>query len=294
MSASWELYGTFLEVMKTRSLSAAARSLAVAQPTVRRRIEQLEEALGVVLFTRSTSGLDPTEAALSTLPHVESMAASAHALVRSASAPRDAAQGTVRITASEMMGAEVLPPLLAPLTDRHPKLQVELTLTNRTENLLRRDADLAVRMFAPTQKALVARRAGKIAVGLYAHTSYLANHPAPRAMRDLLQGHVLIGTDRQPGAIQVLQAHGLEVTPASFTFRSDSDLAQYSALRAGLGIGVCQVPLARRSPALQRLLPRFEVELETWVVTHEDLRNVRRVRIMYDHLVKELGAYARA
>jgi DNA-binding transcriptional LysR family regulator len=291
MSASWELYGTFLEVMRTRSLSAAARTLAVAQPTVRRRIAALEEALGVVLFTRATNGLVPTEAALAALPYVESMAATAHALVRSTSAPSGEERGTVRLTASEVVGGEVLPPVLTHLSRQHPGLQVELVLSNRTEDLLRRDADLAVRMVAPTQQALVARKVGEVPLGLFAHETYLASRPPPRRLADLLRGHALVGNDRQAGVREALQGMGLAVTPAHFTFRSDSDLAQLAAVRAGLGIGVCQLPLAGRTPGLRRVLPSLTPTLGVWVVMHEDLRSARRVRRVFEHLVAHLGAY---
>ncbi len=288
---SWELYGTFLAVMREGSLSAAARALAVAQPTARRRIEELERTLGVVLFTRATTGLVPTDAALIIQHHAETMAASASALVRALSASPGDEAGTVRIAASEIIGSEVLPPMLAALAEAAPRLQVELSLSNRNEDLIRRDADVAVRMVAPTQAALVARRVGAIPLGLYASEAYLTQHPAPRSLADLMRGHRLVGADRGRGLITALAAAGIATTPRHFHFRSDNDLAQLAAVRAGLGIGVCQVPLASRTPALHRVLPEVEVPLETWVVMHEDQRQVRRVRVVFEHLVRELGAY---
>ena len=103
---SWDLYGAFLAVMQGGSLSAAARSLGVAQPTVRRQVEQLEQQLGVVLFTRAPNGLVPTELARATLPYAESLAATARALVRSVSGSTAADRGTVRVTCSEVVGVE--------------------------------------------------------------------------------------------------------------------------------------------------------------------------------------------
>lgn len=287
---SWELYGTFLEVMRGGSLSAAARALRLAQPTVRRRIEQLERSLGTVLFTRAQNGLVPTDAALAMLPHAEAMAATAKALARSVSAPAGAERGTVRVTTSEIVGVEVMPPVLEALREAHPRIQIELVLSNRTQDLLRRDADVAVRMVAPTQAALVARKVGVVGLGLFATESYLAKHPPPRSPAQLRE-HALVGADRERRIIDALAAAGIPTTPGDYALRTDSDLAQLAAVRAGVGIGVCQLPIAARSPELRRVLPELAFELEVWVVTHEDLRGVRRVAIVFDHLVDHLRAY---
>lgn len=289
---SWDLYGAFLAVMRTGSLSAAARALGVAQPTVRRQIEQLESQLGVVLFTRAPNGLVPTELARATLPYAESIAASARALVRAVSSPTDADRGTVRVTCSEIVGAEVLPPMLAPLLVAHPRLQIELVATNRTEDLLRRDADVAVRMTEPTQAGLVRRCAGRVEIGLFATKEYLAARAAPTSLAELVPDHVLIGADSSRAMIDALAAAGLVTTPRHYAFRSDSDLAQLAAVRAGLGIGVCQVPLSRCPVPLVRVLPALAYHLDIWVVMHEDLRAVRRVRLVFEHLIAQLGAYA--
>lgn len=288
---SWELYETFMTVMRTGSLSAAARSLGVAQPTVRRRVEALESALGAVLFTRATNGLVPTDTGRATLPHAEAMYASARALLRTASGPLEGERGTVRITASEIIGLEVLPGTFAALRAAAPGLELELALSNRLDDLLRRDADVAVRMTEPTQAALTARRVGVIPVGLFARADYLARHGTPTKPAELLDGHTLIGADRDRGFVSAVASLGLPVTARSFAIRTDSDGAQLAAVRAGLGIGVAQLPLAARSPELLRVLPRVEFPLETWVVMHEDQRDVRRVRRVFDHLVRALGDY---
>ncbi|WP_437732703.1 LysR family transcriptional regulator [Sorangium sp. So ce1335] len=289
---SWDLYGAFLAVMRTGSLSAAARALDVAQPTVRRQIEQLESQLGVVLFTRAPNGLVPTELALATLPYAESIAASARALVRAVSSPTEADRGTVRVTCSEVVGAEVLPPMLAALRVAHPRLQIELVATNRTEDLLRRDADVAVRMAEPTQAGLVRRCAGRVELGLFATRAYLAAHAAPTSLAGLVPDHALVGADGSRAIIDALAAAGLVTTPRDYAFRSDSDVAKLAAVRAGLGIGVCQLPLSRRPVPLVRVLPALAFHLDVWVVMHEDLRAVRRVRLVFELLVAQLGAYA--
>ncbi len=286
----WDLFETFLAVMEGGSLSAASRTLKTAQPTIRRRIAALEEALQATLFTRATNGLVPTEAAHTTLVHARSMAAAAQAMVRSTSGASSEPRGTVRIAASEVVGTEVLPPMLAPLLERWPELQVELVVSNKVEDLLRRDADVAVRMGRPTQAALVAKRVGAVPVALYAHRRYLAKHGTPKRMTDLA-GHRLIGGDRQRPLQEALDASGAKTSVKNFVLRSDDDVVQLSALRSGLGIGVAQVPLAARWPEVERVLPKFSVPLETWVVMHEDLRAVRRVRLVFEHLLTSMSAY---
>ncbi len=291
---SWDLLGAFLAVMRTGSLSGASRSLGVAQPTVRRQIEKLEEVLGAVLFTRSQAGLVPTDTALATMPYAESMAGVADALVRSATAPSDGERGTVRVTCSDIVACGVMPPILASLGRVHPHLQIELSASNVNEDLLRRDADVAIRMAQPTQGALVAKRVGIVKLGVFAAESYLADHPAPRSVADLLDGHALIGKDRDTSFFTKLAASGLALKKKDFALRTDNDAAYLAALRAGVGIGICQVPLAVGPPPLRRLLPKASFELPVWVVTHEDLRTSRRVSIVFDHLVTSLGKYIRS
>jgi DNA-binding transcriptional LysR family regulator len=288
---SWDLLAAFVSAMRTGSLSGASRELGVAQPTVRRQIESLEEKLGVVLFTRSPSGLLPTEAAKATMPFAEAMAQAAHGLVRAASAPTDRVAGTVRITASEVVGIEVLPPILTDLRRAHPDLQVELSPTNANEDLLRQGADIAVRMAQPTQGALVAKRVGVVEIGLFASEAYLELHPAPRSAKDLAKGHSLVGRDRDAAFYAALAAAGLPLGRKDFALRTDSDVAALAAVRAGLGIGLCQVPLAARPPRLKRVLAGVRAELPVWVVAHENLRGVQRVSVAFDHLVGALSAY---
>lgn len=290
---SWDLYGAFLAVMQHRSLSGASRALGVAQPTVRRQIESLEAQLGVSLFTRSPNGLLPTELAKATVPHAEAIAASARAFVRAASAPADREAGTVRVTSSEMVGAEVLPAILARLSIKHPQIQIELVLDDRNQDLLRREADVAVRMIAPTQKGLVQRRAGTIELGFFASEAYVTRRGVPEKASALSE-HALIGPDRSRAMLDGLGRAGLALGPRDFVLRTDSTIAQLAAVRAGVGIGVAQLPLARAPVPLVRVLPRVRFTLDAWVVTHEDLKGLARVRVVIDHLARELGVYARS
>ncbi len=289
-SVSWDHYRAFLAVADTGSLSSAARQIGQTQPTLGRQIDALERSLGLSLFVRSPAGLTLTEAGQDLLPDARGMAAAADALLRSASAGRDETAGVVRITASEIVGGAVLPPVVAALQARHPGLVVELALTNRSEDLLRRDADIAVRMVRPDQNAVMARQIGRVALGLYAHESYLARCGTPRTPAELSE-HTVIGFDRNPAAARAL-AVGPGWDRHLFRFRTDSDLAQLAMLRAGGGIGVCQVPLARQWPELRPVCPEaVRFHLDVWLAMHEDQRRNRRVRATFDHLAVALRAY---
>lgn len=289
----WELYRTFLEVVRDGSLSGAARKLDLTQPTVGRHIDALEASLHLSLFSRSPQGLKATPAALELVGHAEAMAAASAALQRTASGGASADRGTVRLTASEMVGCEVLPPILARFRNAHPGITLELALTNRNEDLLRREADIAVRMVRPRQKSLVARRIGKSPVGLFAHPRYVEQYGLPKTVADL-KTHCLIGFDRDPQPFRSLGTMPQPIRREMFGFRSDSDLAQFSALKSGVGIGGCQYGIARRYPELVPVLTRMiRFELDVWVVMHEDMRSTGRVRLLFDHLATELTAFLR-
>ncbi|HEY8877217.1 MAG TPA: LysR family transcriptional regulator [Roseateles sp.] len=290
----WELLHTLLGVLREGSLSGAARALGLTQPTVGRHVAALEAALGQPLFTRSPTGLLPTEAALALRGHAEQMETAAAALQRAASARGADAGGTVRVTASEVIGVEVLPPMLAALRERHPGVVVELALSNRLQDLLRREADIAVRMTPPEQDQLIARRVGAVDIGLHALPAYLDRHGRPSSLADM-QGHTLIGFDTVTPFIRAGAKRLGGISRESFALRCDSDLAQLALIRAGAGIGVCQLPLARREPLLERVVPdQFAWPLETWVAMHEDLRQNAACRIVFDALVDGLTHYARA
>ncbi len=287
----WSLYRSFLAVLREKSLSAAARALNLTQPTLARHIDALEAALGFELFTRSQQGLLPTEAALELAPLAESLAANAMAILRTASGLGRAVKGTVRVSASEIVGAEILPPILAGLRRRHPALEFELVLSNAVDNLLRRDADIAVRMVEPAQEALVVRRLGSVTLGLHAHRDYLAHAGTPSAFADLA-GHSLIGFDRETPALRALRGRVPGADRLHYCLRADSDVAQWRAIETGFGIGICQTGLARRNPNLVHLLPdAFALKLGVWLAMHENLRATPRCRAVFDGLAAGLLAY---
>jgi DNA-binding transcriptional LysR family regulator len=288
----WDALRTFLEVARDLSLTGAARRLGLTQPTVGRHIDALEEALGVTLFTRSPRGLNPTPATIALAPHAEAMAVAAAALARSASSEAAIDRGVVRVTASEIVGAEVLPPIFAAFRARNPGVAVELAVTNRTEDLSRGDADIAVRMVRPTQSGLVARRIGLTRIRLYAHRDYLARFGEPRSLADL-KHHCFIGFDRDNRTFRSAGSFAKSLTREDFGFRCDSDVAQLAALRAGVGIGGCQEAIARRTPELVPVLSAFQPTLEVWLVMHRDLKAARRVRLLFDWLALGLSDYVK-
>ncbi|MDL2405129.1 LysR family transcriptional regulator [Rhizobium calliandrae] len=290
---SWDFYRTFLAVLHHGSLSAAARDLGLTQPTIGRHIDALEQAVGSELFTRSQQGLLPTDAALALRPYAETLASTTAALLRAASGARDSISGTVRISASEVIGTEVLPPILADLQATHPDLTIELSASDNVEDLLQREADIAVRMVAPAQDALLARRIGIIPLGFFAHRNYLERYGEPKNISDLRR-HKLIGFDRQTAFIRAMLKRYPMFEDISFAFKSDHSIVHHNALRAGIGIGFYQVPLAKRDEDLVRLLPEIEISLDTWVAMHENLKTSPRCRVTFDALVTGLLDYVKA
>ena len=285
----WELWRSFLTVLEQGTLSRAARLSGLTQPTLGRHIDELEGALGLSLFTRSPRGLAPTDAAFELRPHAQAMATAAGALRRAASGSASEAKGVVRVTAAEIVGVEVLPPILTAFRETYPGIAIELAATNVTQDLLQREADIAVRMVKPTQTALVARKVRKVRFGLYAHRDYLKHHGTPHTMEDL-RHHTLIGFDKGAIAIKALREVPSPVSREAFAFRSDSALAQQAMVRCGFGIGRGADVAVRSDPNIIPVLAdKYGIEVDMWVVMHEDARNSRRMRLMFDHLVNSLS-----
>lgn len=284
----WALYRTLLAVLDEGSLSGAARQLAITQPTVARHIDALEATLGTDLFIRSQRGLEPTDLARTLRPHAEVMAIAAATLLRTASGAPGAVEGTVRISASEVIGVEYLPLILAQLRREHPALVIELALSDRVDDLLGRAVDIAVRMTDPKQGALLARRLPPVELGFHAHVDYLERVGMPTAVADLSR-HDVIGYDAETPALRAMATRLAPLDRRGFALLADSNLAQFAAIRAGFGIGICQVAVARRNPTLVRVLPDIALHLPLWIVMHEDLKTSARYRIVFDALAVGLS-----
>jgi DNA-binding transcriptional LysR family regulator len=285
----WSLWRSFGAVVAHGSLSAAARALGLSQPTLGRHVEALEQALGMSLFERTLSGLRPTETALRLFEPVqaaETSLAEATLLAEGASA---ALTGSVRITSSTVMCHYTLPPLLYDLRQAFPQVAIELVPSDSVENLLLREADIAVRMFRPTQLDLIAKKLGEIPIVACAHERYVARRGRPERPEDL-RDHDLVGFDRSDLLLVAARRMGFELRREDFKVRTDSQPNAFELIRAGLGIGFAQSILVDATPGLVRLLPDFyPPPLEVWLTTHRELFTSRRIRAIYDALSEGLG-----
>ncbi|WP_440108450.1 LysR family transcriptional regulator [Acidovorax sp. BL-A-41-H1] len=284
----WGLVRSFLAALDQGSLLGAARVLDASQPTIGRHIAELESQLGVVLFERTGRGLLPTASALRLAESARAMEAGAHQLARSVSGAETAISGSVRITASEPVACVLLPPVLARMRQALPDVQVELVASNEVTNLLRREADIALRMVRPDQASLVAKRIGSVKLGAFGHRDYLRRKGTPRQPPELLQ-HELIGGDRNEEILQGFATMGYPVERGHFAFRTDNLMAYWAAVRAGLGIGFVATYMARTDPDVVPVLPMLPLpELPIWLTVHREIRTSRRIRAVYDFLAAEV------
>ena len=284
----WALLRSFLEVASSGSLSRAAVVLGSSQPTLSRQIAQLEAHLGQSLFERTTRGLRLTEAGAALRAPAERMREHAQQLAMVAAGHTQTLAGTVRITASEIVSAYVLPELLRGLRETHPEIQIELVASNTLENLLEREADIALRMLRPTQTALVARRLADQPIGFYAHRDYVKAHGKPTAANMLQQQWV--GLDRSDQMLRGFHVAGYKVTREFFGFRCDNQIVGWQAVRAGVGIGVGLKRVAALAPELVRLLPAVPLApLPLWITAHRELRGTPRLKLVFDTLAAALA-----
>ena len=286
----WSLVRSFLAVLEKGSLLAASRDLQLSQPTIGRHVAELESQLGLVLFDRNGRGLLPTEAAYHLAESARIMQSGADQLARNVLGADLGASGTVRITASQPVSCYVLPPLLAQMRLSLPDVQVELVASNEVSNLLRREADIAVRMVQPQQASIIARRVGKVTLRACAHQDYLRRRGVPRQPNDLL-AHDLIGGDRNDDTLKGFAAQGLVVGRKQFAFRADDLIVVWQAVRAGLGVGFVSEHLIRSDPAVIPVLPKLKIEpLPVWLAVHKEIRTSKRIRAVYDFLADALPA----
>jgi DNA-binding transcriptional LysR family regulator len=285
----WSLIRSFLAALDHGSLLGAAKVLHTSQPTLGRHIAELESQLGVVLFERTGRGLVPTATAHKLAEAARGMASSADQLARMLAGSQTQATGTVRITASTPVAVQLLPPILARLRQELPEVQVELVASNTVSNLLRREADIAVRMVRPDQSTLIARKIGEVGVGAYAHRNYLARRSPIRQSLDLI-GQELIGSDTDTTILDGFKAMGFPASKEIFALRTDDLIVQWQAVRAGLGIGFVADYMARTDADVLAVLPdvlRIPT-LPVWLAVHREIRTSQRIRAVYDFLADAL------
>ena len=287
----WALWRSFAAVIAEGSLSGAARALGISQPTVGRHVDALEADLGLTLFERSLGGLKPNEAALRLYEPVgRAQAALAEASILAEGAQDDAG-GTVRITASAMISNYVLPEILVGVRANHPRIAIETVPSDSAENLLMREADIAIRMFRPTQLELVTRHLGDIRIVPAAHERYLARRGRPGTLADLWR-HDVLGFDRSDAIVQHARTLGFALGRDTFVIRSDDQPHLWELLKAGLGIGFGQENLVARTPGLVALPIEIGIPpLPIWLTTHRELFTSHRIRAIYDGVAAGLGAY---
>ncbi|HYD60727.1 MAG TPA: LysR family transcriptional regulator [Noviherbaspirillum sp.] len=288
----WNLVKSFSVVADLGSLTRAAAVLGISQPTISRQITELEQLVGASLFERGARGLSLTQAGAALVEPSRRMLAAAQAVSVAAAGQNQEAAGTVRITASEVMSAYILPPLLAGLRERHPAIQIELVASNQVDNLLAREADIAIRHVQPEQGALIARKIGAFPIGFYAHRDYL-HVPERRAAEGAgeLERYDWIGLDQSSRVIDGFRQAGYVVDKTFFVFRCDSDIVGWQAVLAGLGVGISAHVIARQFPQLVRVLEKQPLpDLPVWITAHRELRDTARIRAVFDFLVEKLLA----
>ena len=286
----WRLIRSFLAALDSGSLLAASRLLNASQPTLGRHIAELESQLGVVLFERTGQGLQPTAMATQLAESARVMENGALALSRSVAGANAATAGTVRLSASQATARHLLPAILARMRLELPEIQIELVASNEVSNLLRREADIALRMTRPETASLVARRVGRFALGAFAQRDYLRRRGTPRHWTDLLR-HDLLGYDRDESILRSSAELGAPLQREDFCFRTDDVSVYWEALRHGMGIGFVAESLARSDPEVVRVLPALKLPaLPVWLAVHREVRTDRRIRAGYDFLVRALPA----
>lgn len=282
----WSVIRDFLAVAQVGSLSGAARKLRVSQPTLSRRIADLEDNLGATLFLRTPKGLLLTETGEGILANAREMETSAIAIERRADAGRDALDGVVRVSCTEGLGTKWLPKHLSAFHKKYPRLQVEVLVDNRAVNLVRREADIALRLFRPEQPDLIARKVGSLAMGMYASAEYLNAHDMPQRVSDLKR-HFHIGFDESLAGRSDVQTLERMFTPENIVHRSNSFIGQLEAAEAGIGMAMLDCFLAEPSQALHRVLPdKLHHNMDVWLVTHAEVSRSARIRVLFDHLAE--------
>lgn len=281
----WNLYKTFLTVLEKGSFSAAARDLGLTQSTMSRQIESLEDTLSLSLFTRSSVGLQPTDAALRLRPHLEALNSAANALVRDAQLD-DEVMGVIRITTNEILGNEILPKALQKIRLLYPLIKFEIIISNEIQNLLLREADIAIRTGVPEQDGLVRKKLANMVMGLHASEAYLRKKSIPEVPADL-KDHDLIGYSQENETIRNFKKQIGSFDRSSFSYMANSPMMYSRLVDAGCGVGFCRVD-AKRKDRIRVLASYYNLRSEVWIAMHENLRASRKYKIIFSALADEV------
>jgi DNA-binding transcriptional LysR family regulator len=285
----WNRARAFLVTAEEGSLSAAARALGLAQPTLGRQVDALERELGVVLFERVGRGLRLTPAGHEMIDHVRAMGEAAGRLSMSAFGQNEAMDGTVSIAASDAYAGLILPPILKRLRAAEPRITVQLVVSNHASDLLSREADIAVRNFRPEEPDLVARKIREAGARFYASPAYLAALGPLRAPGDLARAD-FIAPDDPALMLPVLNRYGFGLSEANFPLRSDNYLVMLEMVKLGLGIGMIDDRIGDSDPAMAQVLPGLApLPFPVWLVAHREIHRNRRLRFVFDFLAEGLA-----
>ncbi len=284
----WNHARAFLASAQYGSLSAAARVMNTTQPTLGRQVSALESALGVTLFERVGGGLVLTQNGSALLEHVRNMADAANSLALSAEGCSEAIEGLVSISATEAMAAFVLPPVLARLRAQVPSIDIEVIATNESSDLMRREADIAIRAYQPKELDLIARKIPSRKARLYASKSLVRTLGQVDSPKDL-QASPFLGFDHSDTMIEELNRRGFNVSSNNFPVVSQNHLVQWEMVKQGLGIGFMLSEVGDMEPSVESVLPtQFDFDVELWLVVHRELNTSRRLRLVFDFLVQHL------
>ncbi len=288
--SDWSLIQSFLAVAETGSLSSAARRLHCSQPTVGRQIQSLETDLGITLFERHARGLTLSDTGIQLLPMAEQMRTAMNSFEMTAAGQSQQLEGSVRITASVFASHHMLPPILARIRQEEPAIQLELVPSDTSENLLFREADIAVRMYRPRQMDIVTRFIGDVPLCTCAAVSYLDRAGRPQSPEDLLQ-HDLVGYDANDLILATMRQLGWEADRESFATRCDNQSAYWQLIRAGCGIGFSQLRIALADPDIEVLPLDLHIPpLPVWLAAPQAMRQTPRIRRVWDLLANGLLA----
>lgn len=285
----WTYIRSFLAVAETGSLTAAAKKIGQSQPTLGRHVKAAEDALNAQLFIRTTGGLQLSEAGLSLLEPAREMA-KAYARFSTAAAGRDTQlSGTVRITASVVVSHYLLPAIIAEFRQIEPDIEIELVPSDTSESLVFREADLAVRMYRPTQLDIVTRKLAEHPIALYASRDFLARYGNPEN-HDALGGLDFVGFDRSDMIIRAMRSFGFPVDRHFFSVRCDEQATYWELVRHGCGVGAMQTIIGDADPLVERLWFQPDLPaLPVWLAAHAALHKTPRVKRVWDFLASRLS-----
>lgn len=285
----WNLVRAFLATVEQGSLSAAARHLGLTQPTLSRQIASLESDLGVALFERIGKSLSLTRAGSEILADVRAMGGAVDRLSLIASSQSQSLEGQVRISASDISALQILPPILTRLHARWPDIALDIMASDQISDLMRREADIAIRHVPPDPHNLIAKKCRDQPLRLYASRPYLDRIGRPRTPQDIAKA-TLVGFSDDTVLSSALAERGLPITEHSFFWTTNNFNAAWEMVKQGLGIGVMLEAIADHTADIELVLPELEpIPMPIWVATHRELHTSRRIRVVYDFLLDELG-----